>query len=114
VALLATAVLSVLLHWTLGWEATVLAGLLGGAWAERAHWLVGGAGVALGWASFVVYTAAVSPAALRVLLDTLSSLAGNIPGEALVGLTVLLGGVLGCLGGAVGRLLRVMLMRSSQ
>lgn len=103
------ALLSILLHWGLGWEATVLAGVAGGAWSARGHWLVGAAGVALGWTAFVVYTAAAAPPAFRVLLDTVGALAGNIPGEAVVGLTVFLGGVLGGLGGGIGRCLRLLL-----
>lgn len=108
-AVIPVALLSILLHWGLGWEATVLAGIAGGAWSARGRWFVGAAGVALGWAAFVVYTAAAAPAAFRVLLDTVGALAGNIPGEAVVGLTVFLGGVLGGLGGGIGRLLHLLL-----
>jgi hypothetical protein len=107
VTLLLTALLSVAAPLMLGWEWTVLAGIVGGLVSQRrSGWLVGGGGAALGWAALVVYTAAVAPASLRVLADTLSSLAGNIPGAALVGLTVLLGGLLGALGGGIGSVLR--------
>jgi hypothetical protein len=106
-ALLVTAVVSIAAHLVLGWEWTVLAGVVGGLAARRVSgWLVGAGGVALGWAALVIYTAGVAPASLRILIDTLEQLAGNIPGEALVGLTVLLGGVLGALGGGIGSLIR--------
>jgi len=109
---LATALLSILLHVGLGWEATVLAGVFGGAWS-RDRWFVGGAGVALGWGLLVLYTPLVAPAAFRVLLDTMGAFAGNIPGAVVVGLTVFLGGVLGMLGAAVGRLLRLLAAAAS-
>ena len=106
-ALLVTALVSVAAHLALGWESTVLAGVLGGLTVRpQSGWLVGAGGVGLGWAALVLYTAAVAPASLRVLTDTLGRLAGNIPGEALVGLTVFLGSLLGALGGGIGTLIR--------
>lgn len=104
-----TALLSIGAHLALGWEWTVLAGVVGGlATRPSAGWLVGAGGTALGWATLVVYTAWVAPSSLRVLIDTLGSLAGNIPGAALVGTTVLLGGLLGALGGGIGSVLRTL------
>lgn len=101
------ALLSVGAHLAVGWEWTLLAGVVGGLWSRRsAGWLVGAGGTALGWAGLVMYTAWGAPASFRILLDTLGSLAGNIPGEALVGLTVFLGALLGALGGGIGSLLR--------
>ena len=98
--------LSILLHLGVGWEATVIAGVVGGFWGQ-ARWFVGGVGVALGWGLLVLYTPVVAPAAFRVLLDTVGGFGGNIPGEVIVGLTVFLGGVLGGLGAAIGRLVRL-------
>jgi hypothetical protein len=113
-ALLLTALLSVGAHLALGWEWTVLAGVVGGM-ASRPTWgwLVGAGGTALGWAALVVYSAWIAPASFRVLLDTIASLAGNIPGEALVGMTVFLGGLLGALGGAIGALFRLLVEKQS-
>ncbi|PSQ95741.1 MAG: hypothetical protein BRD55_08900 [Bacteroidetes bacterium SW_9_63_38] len=99
--------LSILLHVGIGWEATVLAGVVGGVWSHN-RWFVGSVGVALRWRLLMMYTPFVAPAAFGVPLDTLSALARNIPGEAVVGATVFLGGVLGGLGTAIGRLLRVL------
>ncbi len=103
---LITAVLSVGAHLALGWEWTILAGVVGGLWSQRpSGWLVGAGGTALGWAVLAVYTAVVAPDSFRVLMDVLGTLAGNMPGEALVVLTVLLGGLLGGLGGGIGTML---------
>lgn len=106
---LAAAVLSVLLHWGIGWEATVLAGVAAGGGVRHLHWFAGAAGVAIGWAAIVIYTAAVAPSSFRVLLDTVGALGGNIPGALLVGGTVFLGGILGALGGGIGGVLRALL-----
>jgi hypothetical protein len=103
---LVTALLSVGLHLTIGWEATVIAGVGAGAWVQRHGWALGAAGTALGWAGLVCYSAFVAPAAFRVLLDTIGAFAGTIPGEALVGGTVVLGTILGALGGGIGSVLR--------
>jgi hypothetical protein len=108
VVLLATAGVAGLLHWGIGWFATPLAGVGAGVWSTRWHWLIGAAGVGLAWAGAVIYTAAVTPGAFRVLLDTLGTLAGTIPGEAFVALPVVLGSLLGGLGGALGRGLRLL------
>ena len=100
------ALLSLGAHLALGWEWTVLAGVVGGIVSRPSTgWLVGAGGTALGWASLVIYSAWMAPASLRILVDTLGSMAGNIPGAALVGMTVLLGGLLGALGGGIGTLL---------
>jgi len=105
----ATALVTVLLHWGLGWAATPLAGVLAGLWSGRWHWWAAAVGGGVGWAASLLYSAAVAPGAFRVLLDTLGALAGNISGEALVALPVLLGSLLGGLGGGIGRCLRLLL-----
>ncbi len=106
---LAAALLSVLLHWGVGWKATVLAGVAAGIGTRHLHWFAGASGVALGWAVVVIYTAAVAPSSFRVLLDTLGAFGGNIPGEMVVGGTVFVGGILGALGGGIGGVLRALL-----
>jgi hypothetical protein len=108
VVLLATAAVTGLLHWGIGWVATPLAGVMTGLWTDRWHGLIGAAGVGGGWAGSVVYTAAVTPGAFRVLLDTLEGLAGPLPGEIFIALPVVLGSLLGGLGSGVGRCLRLL------
>lgn len=99
------AVLALLIHLVLGWEWTILAGLAAGGLSPRYGWFVGAAGTALSWTGILIYTFAVAPASTRILLDTLSGFAGNIPGSALVALTVAFGALIGGLGGAIGMLL---------
>lgn len=99
---IAVAILSVALHLFVGWEATILAGVLAGVWVDRHGWLLGAVGTALGWAGLVCYSAYVAPAAFRILLDTMGSFAGTIPGSVLVGGTVFVGSLLGALGGGIG------------
>lgn len=107
VSILLSGALSVLLHVTLGWESTLLAGIVGGFLSPRRYGLAGSAGVALGWTVLVGYTAAVAPASFRVFLGTMEAFVGTFPGEAVVGLTVFIGAVLGALGGGIGALLRL-------
>lgn len=101
----ATGAISVTLHLTLGWEWTVLAGVTAGLWRPGRGWALGAIGGALGWGALIGYTASVAPGPLRLLLDTLGALGGNIPGEAVVGATLVLGAVLGAVGGGLGTLL---------
>lgn len=90
------------LHVVLGWAWTVGGGVLVGLWCPRHGSVLGGLGGALGWATLVLYSFVVAPSAFRALVDTLGALGGNIPGEAFVGATVLLGGGLGASGGYFG------------
>lgn len=109
VSILLSGILSVLLHVIVGWESTLLAGIVGGFLSPRWYGLSGSAGVALGWTVLVGYTAAVAPASFRVFLGTMEAFVGTFPGEGFVGLTVLIGGVIGALGGGIGALLRLTL-----
>lgn len=110
---LAAALFSVLLHWGIGWQATLLAGIGAGMGVRHFHWFGGAVSIALGWSVFVIYTAVVAPEATRVLLNTVGAFGGIIPGEAVVGGTVLTGGILGALGGAIGGVLRTLLLEAS-
>ena len=100
--IIATFLLSLTLHLTLGWAWTLAAGLAGGFWAVRRGWLVGLLGVGLGWAALVGYNAVVAGPAVRQMTTTVGGLLGNLPGFAVVIATVLIGAVLGALGGAAG------------
>lgn len=98
--------LTVGLHVALGWAWTVAGGVLMGLWDPQHGWRLGMGGGVLGWGTLVGYTAMVAPASLQILLDTLGALGGNIPGEVVVGASVVLGGGLGALGGAIGTVCR--------
>ena len=100
------ATLSLALHLTLGWTWTLLAGIGGGVWVARRGWLVGLLGVALGWLALVAYSYAVAGAATQVMTNTVGGMLGNMPGLVVVAATVLIGGLIGVLGGAVGMSLR--------
>jgi hypothetical protein len=102
VRILVTAVVSLLLHLVLGWAWTLGAGLVGGALVDRRGWLVGAAGVALGWGALVAYSALVAPESVGALLDILGGLFGNIPRALVVVCTVFAGALLGGLGGILG------------
>ncbi len=109
--LLVTALLALVLHLLLGWGWTLLAGVAAGAWVGRRGWLVGGAGVALGWLALVAYNYAVAARPVQAMADALGGILGNLPGFVVVGLTLLIGALLGAVGGAAGTQLGLLLRR---
>lgn len=102
--ILITAALALLLHLTLGWAWTLLAGVIGGVWARR--WgramLVGAIGVGLDWAVLVGYNLIVAGAETRIMTGIMGALIGNTPGAVVVAATVLIGALIGALGGWMG------------
>lgn len=110
--ILATAVLALVLHLALGWAWTVVAGFAGGFWAAQRTsggrllsgwgWLVGALGVGIEWTVLVLYNFVVAGGATGRMMHTVGGLLGNLPGFAVVLLTVLVGAVLGAVGGLAG------------
>ncbi len=97
-------VLAVLLHRFLGWEFTLLAGMIAGMW-ERG-WLVGMAGVGAEWAGWHLHHWVRAPEGYRRLLETMGALAGGLPEMVVVLLSVLVGVLLGGLGAVLGTSIR--------
>ena len=97
-----TFALAFALHLLLGWGWTLVAGIAGGFWAVRRGWLVGLLGVGLDWLAWLLYDYAVARAATSELVRILGGVLGNLPGGAVVGVTLLIGLVLGALGGFTG------------
>lgn len=100
--LLVTVILAFALHLLLGWAWTILAGIVVGVWQGRRGWLVGAAGVGLSWLGLVVYNLVVAPGPVGRMADTLGGILGNLPGFAVMALTVLIGVLLGVVGGGLG------------
>ncbi|PSQ98838.1 MAG: hypothetical protein BRD48_05940 [Bacteroidetes bacterium QS_9_68_14] len=100
---LATFLLALAVHLTLGWAWTLAAGIAGGAWARQRGWLVGLVGVAAAWAALVAYNFAAAPNATTRMARTVGALLGNLPGWATVLATVLMGALLGTTGGFIGQ-----------
>ena len=97
-----TFILAFALHLLLGWGWTLAAGVAGGAWAVRRGWLVGALGVGLDWLAWLFYDYLTAQAATAEMVRVLGGILGNLPGGAVVGLTLLLGLVIGGLGGFIG------------
>ncbi len=94
--------LALLLHLVLGWEWTLLAGVLSGLMLQHKGWLWGGISVAAGWGLLVAYNFIVAPEPVGEMVDVTGQILGNLPGIVVVGLTVCIGAVLGILGGLLG------------
>ncbi len=97
-----TALLALVLHLAFGWAWTLLAGVVAGVWVVRCGWLIGALGVGLAWAGLVVYNYLVAAGATSAMAGTMGGLLGNLPGAAVVALTVCIGLLLGALGGFAG------------
>ena len=104
--LAATAVLALVLHVLLGWAWTLGAGVVAGVWAGRRGWFVGGMGVGLSWLVLVVYNFIIAAGPVGRMTETLGGILGNLPGFAVVGITLVIGVLLGTLGGGLGTQIR--------
>lgn len=94
------------LHLLLGWMWTPLAAVVAGLFQARWATLRGGLGVMLDWASMLLWSYAVAPRPTGEMIDVLGGILGNMPGAAIVGLTLTLAFMLGALGGLAGGLAR--------
>ena len=80
----------------------MLAGVVAGVWVGRRGWLVGGMGVGLSWLVLILYNYTVAPEPVLRMTETLGGILGNLPGFAIVGVTLLIGVLLGTVGGGLG------------
>lgn len=103
-----TFLLALLAHVFLGWAWTWGAAVVGGLWAGKKGWLVGGIGVGLGWLALLGYSAVVSFAPTQALAGILGGLLGGIPGTVAYLLVFVIGFLIGLFGGAVGQQLRAL------
>ena len=111
------ALLALALHILLGWQWSLIGGVIAGFGVRRFAWAAGMIAVALSWMLLVVYNFAVAPAEMARFVKIASGLFGNMPGPMLVLATILIGALLGVLGGMTGGLARnltPMLTRSMQ
>ncbi|MEM8487192.1 MAG: hypothetical protein AAF564_16685 [Bacteroidota bacterium] len=93
---------ALLLHLFLGWEWTLLAGVLYGLMTQYNGWLWGGLSVAAGWGLLVLFNFVVASAPVGEMTHVTGQILGNLPGALVVVMTLLIGGLLGILGGLVG------------
>ena len=94
---------SVGLHFFMGWPFTVAAGILAGFMIQPRGWLWGGIAVGLGWLGLAGYNFYAAPDATREFLGVMGTLMGNQSPIVVVALTAVIGVVLGEVGGMFGR-----------
>lgn len=104
--LLLAALCALALHILLGWQWSLIGGIVAGYGVRRFAWAAGMIVVALSWILLVVYNFAVAPAEMARFVKITSGLFGNMPGPILVLTTILIGALLGVLGGIIGGLAR--------
>lgn len=98
----AVVLLALAFHLMLGWAWSPVAGLAAGFWIGRRGWIAGMAAVGLSWLLLVTYSFAAAPRATAAMADVFGGILGNLPGAAIVGMTLLIGALLGALGGLAG------------
>jgi hypothetical protein len=98
----AVTVLALALHLVLGWVWTPIAGMVAGFWVGRRGWVAGMAAAGLSWSLLVLYSFVAAPRATAEMASVFGGILGNLPGAAVVGMTLLIGGLLGALGGLAG------------
>jgi len=103
------ALVALAIHLLIGWPWTVLGGVLAGLVKGRWGWAYGGLGVALSWMGLVFWNYIVVPAETGKTYALLGDLLGNLSPTLVVGITLLLGAVLGMLGGLIGTQLRFLI-----
>lgn len=93
---------AIILHLFLGWAWSIGGGIAAGMYCRRRAWLAGGIAVGLGWALFVAHAFIVAPEPTIRLLAIMGAMFGGLPGALIPVITVLVGGLLGVAGGALG------------
>lgn len=111
VKLIASTVAAFFLHLLLGWAFTMLAGIVAGLWHGHGGWRLGAAAVTLDWAVWLIYSYAVDARAVHLMTQTIGSILGNMPFFIIVGLTLMIGTLLGAAGGFIGTRVHLLLSR---
>jgi len=101
-----SSLVALVLHVTLGWQWSIVGGVVAGLGAHRFGWAVGSIAVGLGWMLLVLYNFSAAPAETARFVEITSGLFGNMTGATLVLTTILIGVLLGGLGGTIGALAR--------
>ena len=99
--LLAFAV-TIALHLLLGWEWTLLGGVLCGWLLPERSWLGGMMAVGGAWAAHVFFDWVAAPESVGRMVSDVGQIMGNLDGPLIVVLTVSIGCLLGLLGGLIG------------
>lgn len=105
---IAVLLLALMLHLFLGWQWTLLAGVVYGFYARRLGALLSSLACGLSWAQLVLWNLAVAPFETGNLTEAVGGLLGNIPSWAVVAVTILIGMLCGLLGALIGRRIRLL------
>ncbi len=81
---------------------SVLGAIFGGWRTGRRGWVIGGVGLAVAWAAIVLGDYFMAPSQVTEMARVVGSLLGDLPGPFTFIITILIGGLLGVAGGAVG------------
>ena len=110
----AVLVLALLLHILIGWQWTILAGVVYGFLGPRLVWLHAALACGLAWTLLVLWNYAVAPLETGRMTETVGGLFGNIAPSAVVALTILLCALCGLIGALIGRRLHLIFRRPTR
>ena len=100
--ILLSLIITLTLHVLLGWEWTLVGGILCGWFSPERGWLKGMGVVGSAWALYVAFDWFDAPEAVTKMLGTFGQIIGNLPGLLVVVLTIFIGCLLGVFGGLIG------------
>jgi len=93
---------ALLLHLSLGWEWSLLAGVFCAMMMASRVLMWGAVSTGASWMILSIYNLAVAWDPVVEMIDDTGQIFGNLPGAIIVLLTVLIGSVLGMIGAMIG------------
>ncbi|NND72662.1 MAG: hypothetical protein HKN43_13880 [Rhodothermales bacterium] len=100
-----TTLLSVGLHVAVGWQWSVVGGIVAGFWAIRRGWIAGGVTVGLAWSILLAYSLFDAFNPVLRMFEVAGQLVGGLPAVFTPVAIVLCGFLLGLLAGFLGEAL---------
>ena len=97
---------TVAIHLFLGWEWTILGGILCGWLVSDRAWLKGAIAVGGAWGVQILIDWLAAPGPVGTMLHTVGQILGNMPAALVVGVTIAIGCLLGYFGGLIGSLIK--------
>ncbi len=94
--------LSILLHLTLGWQASIVGAIVSGFWSIKRGWLSGMATLTLTWGILLGWSFLAARYESFEWAKILGSLLGNIPPLLSIAISILVAAILGGLAGILG------------
>ncbi|HCR49142.1 MAG TPA: hypothetical protein PLL64_05845 [Rhodothermales bacterium] len=100
--LVTIALVSLVVHLSLGWMYAPLVSLVGGYWQGRGGGRLGAVALALSWLGLMIWNYMMAPSAMQKMFSMMSGILGNLPSFGFPVITLLFALLLGALSGYIG------------